>query len=62
MELLLMLAALTIGFSFGLLTKGITITHKSEQQDAPVEYNPSTAADLPPEIKDYFDQNNGYLK
>lgn len=59
MELII---ALALGFILGLLTKGITITHKQAEPETSQEgYNKSTEDLLPPEIRNHLDQTNGYL-
>lgn len=57
------LAMFFLGVVVGILTKGININiTKKEPVPVPQEeviYNPSTANELPDEIKNYYDQNKG---
>lgn len=55
---------LSLGYAAGLLTHGIRIYHegKPEKHDPNTEYNTSTEHLLPPEIRDYYEKNDGFIK
>jgi hypothetical protein len=59
-----LLVSFALGIIVGVLTKGIKITihHKQEKEETPIEYNPSSAKHLPKEMLDYAEQNQGYIK
>jgi hypothetical protein len=52
-----------LGLVVGLCLKGIhiTVTHKDPKKEAPTEYNPSSANNLPPEMVQYAEKNHGYI-
>jgi len=55
---------LSLGYAAGLLTHGIRIYHegKPEPRKEGKEYNPSTEHLLPPEIRDYYEKNDGFIR
>ena len=61
--------ALAVGFTIGYLSKGVEITiHHKNKAEIPVTtdgkpvYNEDYSALLPPEVKQYYEENHGYTK
>lgn len=69
MEVLFGILAVSVGYFVGMATKGgININVTSTRKDpAPVPqeeivYNKSTAEHLPPDVKQYFEENQGFMR
>lgn len=61
--------ALSVGFTMGYLSKGISITinHKDKTEipvtsDGKPTYNEDYSALLPPDVQEYYEKNQGFMK
>ena len=67
--IIVILAGILLGFVIGYFSKGINITinHKDKAEipvttDGKPVYNEDYSALLPPEVKQYYEENHGYIK
>jgi hypothetical protein len=62
-EFLISVGMFGAGIITGLAFNGINITinHKQKETEAPKEYNPSSANNLPKEMVEYAEKNHGMI-
>jgi hypothetical protein len=59
MELLTLVLTFALGLLVGVLSKGVKITIKHEKELPTYEYNESLVEELPLDVQQYYQQNQG---